>query len=205
MLAEARRLLAADRVPEARQRIEMRVDMRYIGQSYELPIPLGTSPVGAGQSHSKALPLDGGGLGRGDRRGHAAFTAEDWAGLPYAFHAEHRRRFGHSDPAAPIEIVSFAVTATGLIDTPELPRPATGTREPPAEARSGTRRVYFEAEIAGSGGWHEAPVWRREALLGCNEIAGPAIVEEISATTVLYPGDHARVDEIGSLIVDIGL
>jgi N-methylhydantoinase A len=175
MLAEARRLLAADRVPEARHRIEMRVDMRYIGQSYELPIPL------------------------------TAFTDAEWGALAPAFHAEHRRRFGHSDPAAPIEIVSFAVTATGLIDTPELPRPATGTREPPAEARSGTRRVYFEAEIAGSGGWYEAPVWRREALLGCNEIAGPAIVEEISATTVLYPGDHARVDEIGSLIVDIGL
>jgi len=47
-------------------------------------------------------------------------------------------------------------------------------------------------------------VWRREGLLAGNEIAGPAIVEEVSATTVLYPGDHARVDEIGSLIVEVG-
>src|SRR5439155_2858987 len=110
MLHEARRLLAADRVPTERQRIEMRVDMRYIGQSYELPLPL---------------------------RG---FDPADWAGLPPAFHAEHARRFGHSDPAAPVEIVSFAVTATGLIDTPELPRPAVGNRQPPDEARSGARR-----------------------------------------------------------------
>jgi N-methylhydantoinase A len=174
MLDEARHLLAADRVPEARQRIEMRVDMRYIGQSYELPLPL------------------------------AAFTDADWTGLAPAFHAEHRRRFGHCDPQAPIEIVSFAVTATGLIDTPELPRPPTGAREPPPEARSGTRRVYFETETPSSGEWLEAPVWHREALLAGNEIAGPAIVEEISATTVLYPGDRARVDPIGSLIVDIG-
>ena len=36
MLAEARRLLDADRVPPDRQRIEMRLDMRYVGQSYEL-------------------------------------------------------------------------------------------------------------------------------------------------------------------------
>ncbi len=172
MLAEARRLLEADRVPEERRRIEMRVDMRYIGQSYELPIGL------------------------------AAFIDADWAALVPAFHAEHARRFGHSDPAAPVEIVSFAVTATGLIDTPELPRPPAGDSEPPAEARTGTRRAYFEEGAGGE--WAECPVWQREALLAGNEIAGPAIVEEVSATTVLYPGDHAHVDAVGSLIVEIG-
>jgi N-methylhydantoinase A len=172
MLGEARRLLEADRVPEERRRIEMRVDMRYIGQSYELPISL------------------------------AAFTEADWAALVPAFHAEHARRFGHNDLAAPVEVVSFAVTATGLIDTPELPRPAEGSREPPDEARTGARRVYFEAGAGGD--WVECPVWRREALLAGNEIAGPAIIEEVSATTVLYPGDHARVDAIGSLIVELG-
>jgi len=174
MLEEARRLLTADRVPEDRRRIEMRVDMRYIGQSYELPIPL------------------------------SGFDAADWMVLASAFHAEHARRFGHSDPQAPVEIVSFAVTATGLIDTPELPRPPSGNREPPEEARQGTRRVYFEAEAPGSGEWHEASVWQREALLAGNEIVGPVIVEEISATTVLYPGDRARVDAVGSLVVEVG-
>jgi len=170
MIEEARRLLDADRVPAERQRIERRVDMRYIGQSYELAIPFG----GAG--------------------------AAEWAGLVPAFHAEHLRRFGHNDPTAPIEVVSFAVTATGLIDTPELPRPPEGGREPPEAARSGTRRVFFEP----GGGWVECPVWQREALLAGNRIAGPAIVEEVSATTVLYPGDVARVDAIGSLVVEVG-
>ena len=51
------------------QRIETRVDMRYIGQSYELPIPLA-------EYHPR-------------RTGPA---------LVPAFHAEHARRFGHSDP-----------------------------------------------------------------------------------------------------------
>src|SRR5207253_1619328 len=88
LVDEACRLLDADRVPAERQRIESRVDMRYIGQSYELPI----APAGS--------------------------DAAAWAGLVPAFHSEHLRRFGHSDPTAPIEVVSFAVTATGLIDTP---------------------------------------------------------------------------------------
>ncbi|HEV8677806.1 MAG TPA: hydantoinase/oxoprolinase family protein, partial [Stellaceae bacterium] len=174
MVGEARRLLDADRVPADRQRVEMRVDMRYIGQSYELPIPL-TDP-----------------------------SAVAWAGLVPAFQAEHRRRFGHSDKAAPVEVVSFAVTATGLIDTPELPRPPQGGNEPPAAARSGTRRAFFEAAGRDGGGWAECLVWRREALFAGNRIGGPAIVEEVSATTVLYPGDVARVDDFGSLVVEVG-
>src|SRR5207237_2133055 len=131
MVGEARRLLDADRVPAERQEVERRVDMRYIGQSYELPIPL---------------------PGSGD---------EAWAGLVPAFHAEHLRRFGHSDPTAPIEVVSFAVTATGLIDTPELPRPPKGEAGPPEAARRGSRRAFFET----TGSWVECPVWQREALL----------------------------------------
>ena len=64
--------------------------------------------------------------------------------------------------------------------------------------------MFFEAPQAGGGNWADCPVWQREALLAGNRIAGPAIVEEVSATTVLYPGDEARVDEIGSLVVEVG-
>ena len=96
-------------------------------------------------------------------------TAEDWAALVPAFHAEHARRFGHSDPQAPVEIVSFAVTATGLIDTPELPRPAAGraraARGSAQAARAGSiSRRRLRAAAAGP----SAPVWRREALLAGN-------------------------------------
>ena len=67
----------------------------------------------------------------------------------------------------------------------------------------GNRRIYFE-DGSGAGSWRDCAVWRREALLAGNAIAGPAVVEEVSATTVLYPGDHAHVDPVGSLIVEIG-
>ena len=136
-------------------------------------------------------------------RSRASLRPNGLALVP-AFHHEHARRFGHGDPGAPVEIVSFAVTATGLIDTPELPRPPQGRPNPPEEARNGARQAYFEAAEERSAGWAECPVWRREALLAGNEIAGPAIVEEISATTVLYPGDRAHVDAIGSLVVEVG-
>jgi N-methylhydantoinase A len=174
LLEQARYLLAGDRVAPERRQVEMHVDMRYIGQSFELPIPV------------------------------VGFRQGQWASLVPAFHAEHHRRYGHSDPAAPVEIVSLGVTARGVIDTPELPRPEHGGAAPPDAALAGSRRVYFEAADPTGGDWHDCPIWRREALLAGNEIAGPAIVEEISATTVLYPGDRARIDDCGSLIVEVG-
>jgi N-methylhydantoinase A len=85
-----------------------------------------------------------------------------------------------------------------------LPRPEYGGAAPPDAALAGSRRVYFEAAGPTGGDWHDCRIWRREALLAGNEIAGPAIVEEISATTVLYPGDRARIDDHGSLVVEVG-
>jgi N-methylhydantoinase A len=144
----------------------------------------------AGQSYELAVPLPG---------------IAHWKNLPETFHAAHQARFGHHDAACPVEIVNFGVTAVGLIDAPELPKIATGAQEPPAAAQSRSRRVYFEADDPGeAGAWHEARIYRREALLAGNVVRGPAIVEEISATNVLYPGDVATVDGYGSLIVSVG-
>jgi N-methylhydantoinase A len=143
----------------------------------------------SGQSYELTLPLAG---------------AAQWPALPQAFHLMHQARFGHHDAACPLEIVNFGVTAVGLIDAPELPQIAPGAEEPPAAALAGSRRVFFEADDPDRpGAWHETRVYRREALLAGNRVRGPAVIEEISATTVLYPDDLARVDGYGSMIVGV--
>ena len=63
-------------------------------------------------------------------------------------------------------------------------------------ARRGTRPVWF------AGGWHQASVWDRLALPVGAEIAGPAILEQPDATTVVDPGLVARVDPFGNLVVE---
>jgi N-methylhydantoinase A/oxoprolinase/acetone carboxylase beta subunit len=35
-------------------------------------------------------------------------------------------------------------------------------------------------------------------------IVGPAVVEERESTAIIWPGDHARVDAYGSIVVQIG-
>jgi len=167
------RLLEADRVPADKRQIEVRVDARYVGQSYELPIAFDTRDAGA------------------------------WKRLAQDFHAAHRNRFGHADPEAPIEIVGFAATAIGKVDTPELPTLRSGSPAPPTEARIGSREVFFEGrDPGGAGDWATAEIFARDQLLAGNRIAGPAVIEEVSATTVLYPGDLAEVHASGVLLVE---
>jgi N-methylhydantoinase A len=169
----ADRLLEADRVAPQKRAIEVRVEARYVGQSYELPVAFDHDDAGA------------------------------WARLGDAFHATHLTRFGHADPEAPIEIVGLGATAIGRVEQPELPVLAGGSSDPPAQAWTGTRRVFFEGRgPADAGGWTTAQVLARDHLLAGNRITGPAIVEEVSATTVLYPGDRAEVHASGVLIVE---
>jgi N-methylhydantoinase A len=169
----ADRLLEADRVPPDRRSVEVRAEARYVGQSYELPISFDNGDAGA------------------------------WQRLADDFHAAHRSRFGHADPEAPIEIVGFGATAIGKVDTPALPTLAPGGSAPPAEARIGSRRVFFEGRDSGDAGdWGVTQVLARDKLLAGNRIAGPAVIEEISATTVLYPGDRAEVHGSGVLLVE---
>jgi N-methylhydantoinase A len=169
----ADRLLEADRVPPDRRSVEVRAEARYVGQSYELPIAFDYGDAGA------------------------------WQRLADDFHTAHRSRFGHADPEAPIEIVGFGATAIGKVDTPALPTLAPGGSTPPAEARIGSRRVFFEGRDPGDAGdWATAQVLARDKLLAGNRIAGPAVIEEISATTVLYPGDRAEVHASGVLLVE---
>ncbi len=65
------------------------------------------------------------------------------------------------------------------------------------EARLGTRPLYAD------GRWHEAAVFAREALPSDARIEGPAVVQQIDATTVIEPGAVATVDSIGNLRIRV--
>jgi N-methylhydantoinase A len=51
------------------------------------------------------------------------------------------------------------------------------------------RTAYFNATDA-----IQVPVFRRSALAAGAVIDGPAVIEEKTSTTVLYPGQRAEID-----------
>ena len=84
----ARAWWRTERIPGNDARSQLVVDMRYIGQNYELGVPV---PEAQG------------------------LTLPSLDTLARLFHAEHERSYGHYDPDAPIEIVNLRVTAIGRL------------------------------------------------------------------------------------------
>ena len=112
------------------------------------------------------------------------------------FFAEHERAYGFHNPADRIEIVNFRLIAAGKLRQPAA-RPGEPRQSGKAEAAS-RRKVWFSADAA-----QDAPVYDRAALLLGDAIAGPAVIEQLDSTTLLFPGDHATVDSHLNLLVEI--
>ena len=114
--------------------------------------------------------------------------------LVQKFHAAHDQRFGYARTDAPVEIVNLRLTATGETDKPPIqPLPFADTD--PSEAFTFQNPVIFDGEVL------PTDFYRREALQPGNQIPGPAILTEFSATTVIPPNFSAVVDAYQNLIL----
>ena len=114
--------------------------------------------------------------------------------LRATFDQQHRAMFGHMAPQEPVEIVSFRVRGIGLVPPVEMPKfkPAGTTLR---DARRELRRVRFDGREL------DCPVYQRERLDVGLTVAGPAVLDQFDCTTVICPGQTARVDEWKNLIV----
>ncbi len=109
----------------------------------------------------------------------------DWADTLALFTEAHRARFGFATPQRPVVAELVAVEAVS---------PGEQIREPvlPARQDGAAEAVDFVPMWSG-GAEHRTPVFERTALLAGDRIAGPALVREANATTVVEPGWSAEV------------
>ena len=112
------------------------------------------------------------------------------------FAGAHRREYGYDIPGKPVEIVNCRLQAVGRV--PKAPLADCATTAAVAAATQ-TRSVYFGPDR----GWLDAPIFARSELGAGHAIVGPAVIEEMSSTVVLAPGQRALVDRIGNLVVDV--
>ena len=173
---EGRDQLAREGFPAGRMRFRRTANLHYKGQIYELNVAV--------------PPADGGAVDR-------AWLER----LAEAFGEEHERTYGHrAGPEEPVELVNMVVVAEGLPDAPVVPDSlhldragaGAGTADGP-----GSRNAYFGPET----GWAETPVLGRADL--ADGAAGPLIVEEYDATSLVPPGARASLDDYGSIVIDL--
>ncbi len=123
----------------------------------------------------------------------------DLAGLRAKFHAEHGKRYSQSAPEESMEIVSLRLVVTAERANTLAENWLSEPFVPEGAIEESYREVVFDdptrAEIA--------RVFWRAGLPAGSVIAGPAIIEEPNATTLIRPGDVALVDPRGHLIITI--
>jgi N-methylhydantoinase A len=112
------------------------------------------------------------------------------------FHKAHLERYGYADERRPVEVVNARVRMIAAAEPLRL-------RRRRALPNDGARAVIEKRPVYFNGRFERVPVYNRALLRpGCT-IAGPAIVAEYSATTVLPPRCSARVDEWDSLVIEV--
>lgn len=141
----------------------------------------------AGQGYENPVPVDA-----------VPVDRDDLARYRSRFDDIHRSCHGHAAPGQPVEVVNYRVEAVGVVPRVELARldPARGPAE---DAQVGTRSAYFSAASSSP---TDVPVYDRGLLRAGHRFAGPALVDQYDATTVVCPGQVVTVDELGNLMVE---
>jgi N-methylhydantoinase A len=122
-------------------------------------------------------------------------AAGDRATIRAAFDHLYEQRYAYHSPDEPVEMINLRLTAYGRQPKLEFPRLARSAKAAP----SAHRDVYLSGTAAVS-----TPVYRRDALEAGAVVSGPAIVQELGTTTVLFEGDVGTVADSGELIVSVG-
>ena len=138
-----------------------------------------------GQSHilSVALPE----LGITREQLHALFEAAYWT------------RFGVELKEIRPVLVNLHTAVIGTRRPVSLLDLAKGEpRMTMKDAEVEQRQVWYE-----HGGWTDTPVYRRDYLPLGAKFSGPAIVEQLDATTVVEPGNTVELDRLGNLILKV--
>ena len=116
---EGSQALQREGIGEAEMVFQKQFEMRYVGQSFELVLPLPSTRL----------------------------KPADMQNVSQKFHREHDRAFGYSAPEEPVELVNLRLTAIGRIAKPQLRQPRRDGAGGEA-TQKGARRVYF-AEAGG--------------------------------------------------------
>ncbi len=140
-----------------------------------------------GQAHQVMVPVPGGNL---DQRE----VQEVRAAFEERYEALYGRDSGYRD--AGVELVNLRVDAVGLTRQPAL------TAEP--EDQADASAAWRERRLVYLGGpdLEEADVYVGEALRSGHKLSGPAVVEYVATTILVYGGQRARVDPYLNVIIE---
>jgi N-methylhydantoinase A len=122
-------------------------------------------------------------------------TLSDFSAIRARFDQLHQEHYGHSAPNEPVMMVNLRLSALGRFEN-KLPLASAPRREDNGER--GRRPVIFDSKPI------ECPIYLRSGFSPGDRLDGPAVIEEMGATILVYPGNKMQVNEFGHLVIDVG-
>ena len=113
-----------------------------------------------------------------------------------AFHSSHEQQYGFARKEVPVQLVNLRLSAVRTVKKVSVKEESieTGTAGAPRTERD----VYL------NGASHSCAIFEREQLKPGDRISGPAIVEQIDTSTLLFPDDEGQIDGFGNLVIRVG-
>jgi N-methylhydantoinase A len=121
----------------------------------------------------------------------------DFGAIRARFDQLHQEHYGHSAPNEPVMMVNLRLSALGRFENQLLPGLSS---QGAASGEQGKRPVIFEHGQRSL----FCPIFLRDGFKAGDRLDGPAVIEELGATILLYPGDEMQVNEFGHLVIDMG-
>ncbi len=135
-----------------------------------------------GQTHTLAVALEAGDLG-------------DAAKLRAAFERAYLKTYGRLLDDIAVRLLNLRLAVIGRRPKLDLGRLAPAAGGSIAAAKTGSRPMFA------AGAWADTPVYDRLGLPVGAEIAGPAVLEQLDTTIIVEPGQTARVDPFGNVVL----
>lgn len=117
--------------------------------------------------------------------------------LVSTFHHRHKDYYGYDMPQQPVEIVNLRLVVTAKRRTPAHEK-APAKRGTVQQSLVEKRKVWYPGS-----GFVTTPVYDREWLPPRCRLVGPAIIEQMDATTVVPPRARVKNDALGYLHLEL--
>ncbi|MCO5093493.1 hydantoinase/oxoprolinase family protein [Bosea sp. (in: a-proteobacteria)] len=173
LVGEAEAWLSAQTSPDqiSGTLFEYWAEMAYEGQSFQIDVMLDEKDVRAG----------------------------DLANVRRAFHAEHDRLYGHSEPEASVQFTELRVRIRGVLAMPQHDfRPPPRQNAAPPSGAGRMRHVDW-----GDGQAGPTRIRNYADLDPGEEVQGPAIIEQSDTTIVVPSSFTARMRESGVIVMSV--
>jgi N-methylhydantoinase A len=141
----------------------------------------------AGQGYELRTPLEGLFVER--------LTTASLQAARERFDQRHAQIHGHAAKERPVELVSYRLRVRVAVPKYE-PREAAAPASP-----QGAAAVKGQRAISLNGATIQATLYERARLRVGAIVAGPAIIEQLDATTVIAPGWSGQIDGRGNLVL----